>query len=154
MTSLCLHPVETSLTPVSQRMPVTLLSAAARNPFRKIFLILFKLSRITGFIIYIARVATLIQTSIEGRQEPCPEDVFTLPITASFQINEYEFEGSSMSLVHDEGIDVMFTVRTNWHLCPFVNWTHLSNNMEALTAGETEEPEMTSFFVLPPSSFF
>ena len=83
--------------------------------------------------------------SIEGRQEPCPEDVFTLPITAGFQINEYGFEGSSMSLVHDEGIDAMFTVRTNWHLRPFVNWTHLSHNIEALTAGETEEPEMTEF---------
>jgi len=61
--------------------------------------------------------------TIDSRTEPCPEDVFVLPITATFKINDFEFKGSQVHLDHVELVDPLFTMRANWHLRPKVNLT-------------------------------
>ncbi|CAG7827867.1 unnamed protein product, partial [Allacma fusca] len=67
--------------------------------------------------------------TIEGREEVCPNDVFTIPLSANFKINDLEFEGSRINLFHQEVVDPMFTVRTNWHLQPSINWTSLKSSL-------------------------
>jgi hypothetical protein len=62
---------------------------------------------------------------MEGRTEPCPEDVFVLPITATFKINDEMFEGSQVHLDHGERMDPLLTMRANCHLQPYVNLSYL-----------------------------
>jgi hypothetical protein len=62
---------------------------------------------------------------MEVRTEPCPEDVFVLPVTATFKIKDEMFEGSQIHLDHVERMDPLFTMRANWHLQPNVNLSYL-----------------------------
>lgn len=61
------------------------------------------------------------QLTIGGRTQPCPDEIFVLPITASFKINNDEYHGSQVHLDHVEKIDPLFTMKANWHLQPKVN---------------------------------
>jgi hypothetical protein len=63
--------------------------------------------------------------TVEGIQRPCPNHVFSLPMSTNFSINELRFTGSRISLAHQETLDPLFTVKTNWHLQPSINWTSL-----------------------------
>jgi hypothetical protein len=66
------------------------------------------------------------------RTEQCPDDVFVLPITASFKINDNVYEGTQVHLDHVEQVDPLFTMRANWHLQPKVNLSHLMQDPLAL----------------------
>jgi len=74
--------------------------------------------------------------TFDGKTAPCPEDVFILPIVASFKINNVEFQGSQVHLDHVQTVDPLFTTRTNWHLQPRANFTALRQDPLVL-------PEMT-----------
>jgi len=71
--------------------------------------------------------------TIEGRTEPCPSGVFTLPTDATFKITDMRFTASKLNLEHDEKWDSIVTLKANWHIQPSINWTELS-------LGEPEEP--------------
>jgi hypothetical protein len=65
---------------------------------------------------------------IFGKNESCPEEVFLLPMTASFRINGMEYKGSQVHLDHQEKVDPLFTMKTNWQLQPRLNFTDLRNH--------------------------
>jgi hypothetical protein len=85
--------------------------------------------------------------TIDGRTEPCPEDVFVLPITATFKVNDELFEGSQVHLDHLETMDPLFTMRANWHLQPKVNLSYLLQS--PLVPGKTIHTEMTPYMHHP-----
>lgn len=51
--------------------------------------------------------------TIEKKPQQCPASVFILPMNANFKINDIEFTGSQSSLVHQEVIDPLFTMKAN-----------------------------------------
>jgi hypothetical protein len=63
--------------------------------------------------------------TIDERMEFCPEDVFVLPITASFQINNVAYIGSKLQIDRVETIDTWFTMRANGHFQPRINLADL-----------------------------
>ncbi|XP_035713879.1 uncharacterized protein LOC118438167 [Folsomia candida] len=71
--------------------------------------------------------------TIERKLQQCPASVFILPMNANFKINDIEFSGTESSLVHQEVVDPLFTMKANWHLQPSFNWTSLMIN------GSTDE---------------
>ncbi|XP_021959280.1 uncharacterized protein LOC110855167 [Folsomia candida] len=71
--------------------------------------------------------------TIERKLQQCPASVFILPMNANFKIHDIEFSGTESSLVHQEVVDPLFTMKANWHLQPSFNWTSLMIN------GSTDE---------------
>ena len=67
-----------------------------------------------------------------GNRDPtlCPNDVFTLPLTATFTINDVEYKGAVLDLVYKEKLDPMFMEKANWHLKPSINWTDLIKDLD------------------------
>jgi hypothetical protein len=63
--------------------------------------------------------------TIDDRTEFCPEDVFVLPITVSFKINNVAYTGSQVQLDHVAMIDPLFTMRANGHFQPRINLSDL-----------------------------
>ena len=63
--------------------------------------------------------------TVEGHHEKCPNSIIVFPTRSNFSINELEFSASKISVVHQETLDPVFTLKTNWHLQPLVNWTSL-----------------------------
>ena len=61
--------------------------------------------------------------SVKGRpMEPCPTEVFAIPLSTSFKINDHEYHGGTLNLNQREDPDPMFTVTTDMNLKPNVNW--------------------------------
>jgi len=56
--------------------------------------------------------------TIDVHEQPCPEGVFILPLTATFKINDQKFIGSTVQLEHQETPDPLFTMRLNQYLKP------------------------------------
>jgi len=52
-------------------------------------------------------------------------------MSANFTINDLEFAGNRISLVRQEPLDQVFTVKANWHLKPSLNWSSLMLDMNA-----------------------
>jgi len=65
------------------------------------------------------------EITVDGRPQPCPDAVFTLPQSVSFKVNDYSYKGAMMDLTHEEQLNPLFTLRTNWHLQPILNMTSL-----------------------------
>ncbi|OXA42481.1 hypothetical protein Fcan01_22684 [Folsomia candida] len=65
------------------------------------------------------------QITIENQLQPCPEEVFILPVGTRFQINEKDFVGSVVNIIHQESPDPAFTIKTNHHLNPRLNMSEL-----------------------------
>lgn len=83
--------------------------------------------------------------TIDGLTKPCPEEVFTLPITATFWINEMEFMGSTVHLTHQETADPLFNMKTNWHLQLKVNLTHLLSQSSLPKGGKGPTQQWTRY---------
>ena len=67
--------------------------------------------------------------TVDGQRRKCPTDVLVLPMKSNFTINDLEFSGSRLTIVQQETLDPVFTLKTNWHLQPGVNWTSLMIDM-------------------------
>ncbi|CAL8145069.1 unnamed protein product [Orchesella dallaii] len=65
------------------------------------------------------------EIQIEGKTQPCPSYVFTLPLYTKFKINGIDFVSSKVSIEATEAWDPILTLKANWHLQPKVNWNHL-----------------------------
>jgi hypothetical protein len=65
----------------------------------------------------------------------CPDQTFILPETADFQINDHYYRVGEFRLNHQEVIDPLFTLRTNWHLQPKLHMDHI---LESLDQDDTE----------------
>lgn len=67
----------------------------------------------------------LSQITIEGRTYPCANDVFVLPASASFKLNNNVYDSSQINYEHADLADPLFTMKANWHLQPRVNLSAL-----------------------------
>ena len=65
------------------------------------------------------------QLTFSGKQDPCPDEVFQLPVTATFKINNMEYTGSKLYVDHVENVDPLFNIKINWHMKPEINVTDL-----------------------------
>jgi len=68
------------------------------------------------------------QLTFSGKQDPCPDEVFQLPVTATFQINKMEYTGSKLYVDHVENVDPLFNIKINWHMKPEINLTDLKTH--------------------------
>ena len=67
---------------------------------------------------------------IGRRTVKCPLKVFTLPLTATFTLNEIEYQGSVLNIVYQQREDPLFIEKLNWHLTPGLNWFNLTAGFE------------------------
>jgi hypothetical protein len=63
--------------------------------------------------------------TIDGIQEKCPLEVFDLPLYTNFSINDNDFVGSQINVIHHEPLDPLLTVKTNLILKPIMNISSL-----------------------------
>jgi len=63
--------------------------------------------------------------TMDNHTQACPDDVFVLPLSASFKINDQEFTGSNVQLNQQYRPDPLFTIRTNRHIQPRLNYSAL-----------------------------
>jgi len=70
----------------------------------------------------------------DKREVYCPNKVFTLPITATFTLNDVTYRGSILSLVYREQEDPLLNEQIHWHLTPLVNWENLNKTFPILKA--------------------
>jgi hypothetical protein len=62
----------------------------------------------------------------QTRVVKCPNKVFTLPLTATFTLNNMTYQGRTMNLVYNEKEDPLFKEKLEWHLTPIINWDSLN----------------------------
>ena len=83
---------------------------------------------------------------VEEKPLECPNDVFLLPMSASFKINNMLYNGSQVYLEHKEQIDPLFAMKANWNLQPTLNLTDLKNHPLLPTSDDKEgDSSMISF---------
>ena len=56
----------------------------------------------------------------------CPQKVFTLPLTATFTLNDVEYKGSVLNIVYQQKEDPLFIEKLNYHLNPQIKWHNLT----------------------------
>jgi hypothetical protein len=67
--------------------------------------------------------------TIEGVPGRCPDSVFTIPMQSSFKINNMTFTGSNVTVIHNEEMDHLISLKTNLHLQSSFNWKSLMVDM-------------------------
>jgi len=73
--------------------------------------------------------------TLNNHPQACPSTVFLLPTSATFKINEMEFNGSKIDVVHQEANDPLFTLKANWHLQPSLNMTDMLRRLDEAEKG-------------------
>jgi len=68
----------------------------------------------------------------EKRVVQCPNKIFTLPLTATFTLNNVTYQGKTMQLVYTEKDDPLMQEKLNWHLTPLFNWDSLNQTFPVL----------------------
>ncbi|CAG7824593.1 unnamed protein product [Allacma fusca] len=63
--------------------------------------------------------------TFEGVNGKCPNDVWVMPMNTNFKINDVQFNGSRISIVHQETLDHVGSMKANMHLQSSVNWISL-----------------------------
>ena len=63
-------------------------------------------------------------------QTKCPDEVFTVPMTSTFTINDMKYVGAVIDLVLEESLDPIFMEATKIHLTPKVNLTQLAQQID------------------------
>lgn len=81
------------------------------------------------------------QITIDNITQTCPKEVFVLPMSARFKINNQDFVGSIVNVEHQESPDPLFTLKTNAILKPGVDYQELMrdpmvNNKFIISKGE------------------
>ncbi|CAL8134718.1 unnamed protein product [Orchesella dallaii] len=64
------------------------------------------------------------------REVKCPNYVFTLPLSATFTLNNVEYQGKVLSIVYHQKEDPLFIEKINWHLSAGVKWDNLTEQFE------------------------
>lgn len=77
---------------------------------------------------------------IDGRTQPCPSSVFSVPINTNFRINSINFVASQITLDTKESWDPLLTMKTNWQLNPSINWGELGFGEHDMTTLEMFKP--------------
>jgi cell division protein FtsB len=62
------------------------------------------------------------------RKVTCPKE--TLPLTATFKINDVMYHGSVLNIVYKQTEDPLFLEKIQWHLNAHVNYSSLENKMD------------------------
>lgn len=75
-----------------------------------------------GFLYIYCYMSTI---AIENQEQPCPNEVFILPVGTKFSINGKDFVGSVVNILHQESPHPFFTLKTNHHLNPRLNYSEL-----------------------------
>ncbi|CAG7831007.1 unnamed protein product [Allacma fusca] len=66
------------------------------------------------------------QYTVGKKNINCPEEVFTLPLSATFTLNEIEYKGSILKIFWREKQDPLLTEQANWQLNPNMKWSNLT----------------------------
>ena len=83
------------------------------------------------------------------RKVKCPSYIFTLPLSATFSLNNAEYKGNVLSVVYQQQEDPLYLEQINWHLHPFVNWQTVYTNFskeEEKIKEKANEREIVQFF--------
>ena len=75
---------------------------------------------------------------IKKRKIECPPNVFTLPLSLTFTLNEVEYKGSILKLIHREREDPFLKNHINWHLNPHLNWSNIAEELGAFWNDEEQ----------------
>jgi len=67
--------------------------------------------------------------TIGNRQVVCPDNVFTLPLSMSFTLNDVKYSGDILKIIYKEPDDPFLKEHTDWHLNPKINWSNISNKI-------------------------
>lgn len=64
------------------------------------------------------------------RKVTCPKEIFTLPLTATFKVNDVVYYGSVLNIVYKQTEDPLFLEKIQWHLNAHVNYSSLENKID------------------------
>jgi len=67
---------------------------------------------------------------IGKRRVDCPNQVFTLPLSLTFTLNDVQYKGNVLKIVYREREDPLLLQHINWHLNPKVNWNNLTEDFD------------------------
>ena len=68
--------------------------------------------------------------SVGGRTDDCPKETFVIPMSTNFQINNHMFNSLEYQLNHQERLDPVLSMKTNWHLNPNIDLEDLVKKIE------------------------
>ena len=86
------------------------------------------------------------------RNVTCPNKVFTLPLTATFEINDVVYKGSVLNIVYKQTEDPLFLEKVQWHLEPHVNWDTLGDKFDKEWKENEESIKKQEFYYHSDSS--
>ncbi|CAG7733176.1 unnamed protein product, partial [Allacma fusca] len=73
--------------------------------------------------------------TLEGVPGSCPEDVFIIPMKSNFKINNIIFNGSRITIFHQETLDHALSMKVNLQIQPNFNWTSLVQDLNFTDPG-------------------